>query len=934
MPLSWNEIKTRALAFSKEWQDETSEDAEAKTFWDGFFNIFGITRKRLASFEEPVKKLGEKYGYIDLFWKGVLIVEHKSRGKSLDKAYAQALDYFPGITERDLPKYVIVSDFARFRLYDLEDNEQHEFDLKDLHKNVRLFGFIAGYQTHKIQEQDPVNIKAAEQMGKLHDKMKESGYTGHPLELYMVRLLFCLFAEDTGIFEKQQFKEYVEQRTSEDGSDLGHHLSTLFQVLNTPPEKRLKNLDEQLNTFSYINGKLFEEMLPNAGFDSAMRQELLNCCALDWSRISPAIFGSLFQSIMDKAARRNLGAHYTSEENILKLIKPLFLDDLREEFEKIKHNKNKLLEFHQKLRQLNFLDPACGCGNFLVIAYRELRLLELEILRASRSSIQASLNIHEADFQSRNNANSYAYLHSMINLNVDQFFGIEIEEFPAQIAQVALWLMDHQMNLLVSEEFGLYFARIPLETSAKIVCGNALTIDWEEVSPARNLSYIMGNPPFVGAKFMNDEQRKDVALVFGNMKNAGLLDFVAAWYVKAARMIKGTKICCAFVSTNSITQGEQVGALWSWMMAEGMKIFFAHRTFQWNNEARGKAAVHCVIIGFADFDLSPKWIFEYENIKGEPHKIKAQNINPYLVDTPDVVLSNRSMPICRVPSIGIGNKPIDGGNYLFTEEEKTEFLKKEPQAAPYFHRWLGADEFLYGYYRYCLWLGNCSPEQLKKMPEVLKRVEAVKKFRLASKSAPTKKIADTPTRFHVENMPSENYLIIPEVSSERRIFIPIGFENPKVLCSNLVKIAQDAKLLHFGVLSSSMHNVWVRTVCGRLESRYRYSAGIVYNNFPWPENPTEKQKQAIEAAAQGVLDARLQFPNSSLADLYDPLTMPKELLKAHQQLDKAVDAAYGKTNFQTEAQRVAFLFELYQRYTSLFATDKPKRRAKAVKTPL
>ena len=370
MPLSWNEIKTRALAFSKEWQDEISEDAEAKSFWDGFFNVFGISRKRMASFEEPVKKLGDKFGYIDLFWKGVLIVEHKSRGKSLDKAYSQALDYFPGITERDLPKYVIVSDFARVRLYDLEENQQHEFDLKDLHKSVRLFGFIAGYQTHKIQEQDPVNIKAAEQMGKLHDQMKDAGYSGHPLELYMVRLLFCLFAEDTGIFERQQFKEYIEERTNEDGSDLGHHLSTLFQVLNTPREKRLKNLDEQLAAFNYINGKLFEETLLNAGFDSAMRQELLNCCALDWSRISPAVFGALFQSIMDKQARRNLGAHYTSEENILKLIKPLFLDEFWEEFEKIKHNKNKLLEFHQKLRRLNFLDPACGCGNFLVIAYR------------------------------------------------------------------------------------------------------------------------------------------------------------------------------------------------------------------------------------------------------------------------------------------------------------------------------------------------------------------------------------------------------------------------------------------------------------------------------------------------------------------------------------------------------------------------------------
>ncbi|MFZ3157731.1 MAG: DNA methyltransferase [Smithella sp.] len=911
MPLSWNEIKTRALAFSKEWQNETSEDAEAKTFWDGFFNIYGVPRRRVATFEEPVKKLGEKYGYIDLFWKGVLIVEHKSRGKSLDSAYSQALDYFPGLSNRDLPKYVIVSDFARIRLCDLEEKEEHEFDLKDLHKNVRLFGFIAGYQTHKIQEQDPVNIKAAEQMGKLHDQMKDVGYSGHRLELYLVRLLFCLFAEDTGIFERQQFKDYIEERTNEDGSDLGHHLSTLFQVLNTSPEKRLKNLDEQLAAFNYINGKLFEEMLPTAGFDSAMRQALLDCCALDWSRISPAIFGSLFQSIMDKQARRNLGAHYTSEENILKLIKPLFLDGLREEFEKVKHNKNRLLEFHKKLRMLNFLDPACGCGNFLVIAYRELRLLELEVLRASKI-YQSELSIHR-----------------LINLNVDQFFGIEIEEFPAQIAQVALWLMDHQMNLLVSEEFGLYFARIPLETSAKIVCGNALTIDWEEVVPARHVSYIMGNPPFVGAKFMSDDQRKDVALVFGNMKNAGLLDYVAAWYVKAARMIKETKICCAFVSTNSITQGEQVGVLWNWMLVEGMKIFFAHRTFQWNNEARGKAAVHCVIIGFAHFDISPKWLFEYEHIKGEPQKIKAQNINPYLVDAPDIVLTNRSIPICSSPEIGIGNKPIDDGNYLFTEEEKNAFLEKEPQAKLYFRRWLGADEFLNGYHRYCLWLGECSPAELKRMPEVMKRIEAVKEFRAASKSAPTRKIADTPMRFHVENMPCDEYVLISRVSSERRLYLPVGYIDAKTLTSDSALILVGAKLYHFGILTSLMHNAWMRTVCGRLESRYRYSAGIVYNNFPWPENPTGKQKQAIETAAQAVLDARAQFPNSTLADLYDPLTMPPVLLKAHQHLDKTVDAAYGKTNFTTEAQRVAFLFELYQKYTSLFAPEKPKRRAKS-----
>ena len=734
-------------------------------------------------------------------------------------------------------------------------------------------------------------------MGKLHDQMREVGYSGHELEVYLVRLLFCLFAEDTGIFQRQQLQEFIEERTRDDGSDLAQQLSALFQVLNTPTDKRFKNLDEQLAAFPYINGQLFAEILPIASFDSAMRRSLLDCCALDWGRISPAIFGSLFQSIMDKTARRNLGAHYTSEGNILKLIKPLFLDELWAEFERYKNNPRKLQEFQLKLRQLTFLDPACGCGNFLVIAYRELRLLELAVLRALRASDQLALDVS-----------------SLIQVDVDQFFGIEIEEFPAQIAQVALWLMDHQMNLLVSEEFGAYFARIPLHTSGTIVHGNALQLDWNDVISAQKLSYILGNPPFVGAKFMDANQRADVALVFEGIKNAGLLDFVAAWYVKALEMMQGTDIRCAFVSTNSISQGEQVGVLWGWMLEQNAKIFFAHRTFAWSNEARGKAAVHCVIIGFALHDISPKTIFEYEDIKGEPLAIEVKNINPYLVDAANTILTNRRRPLCDIPEIGIGNKPIDGGNYLFTAEEKDEFLLKEPAAAPYFRRWLGAHEFLNGYHRYCLWLGDASPADLKKMPEVLKRIDAVRQVRLDSKSAPTQKLAATPTRFHVENMPEGTYLIIPEVSSERRPYIPIGFEEPTTLSSNLVKIVPNASLFHFGVIHSHMHNAWMRVVAGRLESRYRYSVGIVYNNFPWPENPTDKQKQAIETAAQEVLDARAQFPDSSLADLYDPLTMPPALLKAHQKLDRAVDSAYGKTRFNTEAERVAFLFGLYQKY--------------------
>ncbi len=916
MPLSWNEIRTRALAFSNEWSAVCSEDAEAKSFWDGFFNVFGISRRRMASFESRVKKIDGKDGYIDLLWKGILLIEHKSRGKNLDHAYEQALGYFSGLKERDLPRFVLVSDFARFRLFDLDENTQYEFALENLHKNVNRFAFIAGYQTHKIKEQDPVNIKAAELMGKLHDRLRDIGYTGHDLEMYLVRLLFCMFAEDTGIFERQQFQDYIEDRTGEDGADLASYLDTLFYVLNTPAAQRLGNRDEQLNAFPFVNGKLFEERLDPASFDSAMRESLLKCCSLDWSRISPAIFGSLFQSIMDKEARRNLGAHYTSEKNILKLINPLFMDDLRAEFEKVKKNKNKLFEFHKKLRTLAFLDPACGCGNFLVIAYRELRLLELEVLRATHKQGRQMLEIQ-----------------TMIRLDVDQFYGIEIEEFPAQIAQVAMWLIDHQMNTLVSEEFGMYFARIPLVSSANIVHGNALQMDWRDVVTPEGLNYIMGNPPFVGAKFMDTNQRQDVATVFSGIKNYGLLDFVAAWYVKAAQYSENNNhIECAFVSTNSICSGEQVGVLWGWLLSKEFSINFAHRTFSWSNEARGKAAVHCVIVGFSLKSHKSKRLFDYEDIKGEPHEVAAKNINPYLVDASDVMIVKQSKPICDVPEIGIGNKPIDGGNYLFTAEEKVKFLEKEPAAGKWFRKWVGSYEFIHGVERWCLWLGECPPNELKKMPQTLKRVKAVRKFRLQSKSKPTQKLAETPTRFHVENIPLTNYLVVPKVSSEKRSYIPIGYAFPDLLCGDAAFIVSGSKLLHFGILTSAMHNSWIRTVCGRLKSDYRYSASIVYNNFPWPKDPTAKQTTEIETKAQAVLDARAKFPDATLADLYDPLTMPPVLQKAHQALDKAVDRAYRKAAFTNEAARVAFLFDLYQQYTAPLLPQKKTRRKRRPKS--
>ena len=897
MPLSWNEIKSRAIAFSKTWENETSEDAEAKSFWDGFFNVFGITRKRVASFEEPVKKLGSKQGFIDLFWKGILLVEHKSRGKNLDRAYTQALDYFPGIEERDLPKYILVSDFARFRLYDLDEKEQHEFNLQDLHKNVHLFGFVAGYQKHKIREEDPVNIKAAENMGRLHDQLKEIGYDGHQLELYLVRLLFCLFAEDTGIFERRIFQDYIEERTGEDGSDLAHHLSTLFQILNTPENKRLKNLDEQLGAFPYVNGKLFEEMLPSASFDKKMRQTLLDCCALDWSRISPAIFGSLFQSIMDKTARRNLGAHYTSEKNILKLIKPLFLDELWEEFNKVKGNRSKLTEFHKKLRLLKFLDPACGCGNFLVIAYRELRLLELEIIRSLHDKRQQIFDVQ-----------------ALIKLDVDQFYGIELEEFPAQIAQVALWLVDHQMNMQVSAEFGLYFARIPLMSSGTIVCANALQIDWNDVVPIKELSYIMGNPPFVGARLMSPVQKADLQAVFRGVSSAGNLDFVACWYKLSAKIAKGTNIRVALVSTNSICQGEQVDILWRELLVKDrMHLHFAHQTFRWSNEARGLAAVYCVIIGFGGHDRTNKRLFTYESVTANPCELSVARLNPYLVDAPNVFVAPRKKPLVDAPVISMGNQPIDGGFYLFTLEEKDEFIRDEPLAEPYFHPWIGSEELINGKPRYCLYLGKCSPEELRRMPLCLKRVELVRDFRAKSKRASTLKLATMPTRFQTENIPSTTYLAIPEVSSEKRTYIPIGFIQPNVLGSNLLRLVPDATLYHFGILTSLMHMAWTRAICGRLEMRYRYSKDLVYNNYPWP-NPTVNQKSQIEKLAQKILDARALYPDATLADLYDPLTMPPELAKAHQGLDKAVDSAYGKTAFKTEADRVAFLFELYQQY--------------------
>ena len=910
MPISIKEVRRNLTAFALEYADAKDERQEAQEFQIEFYRCFGINQRKARAFEKRVENSRNTTGYIDGYVPGKLLTEMKSRGVSLDRAHEQAHDYAAYMKGEEIPPYILTCNFARFRLYSLDDGSVRECGLEELADRAEWFMFLTDNPSKQIVEESPVNKQAAYAIAALHEKLIQSGFVGHDLEVFLTRLLFCLFADDTGIFgEKQQFARMLAA-TSKDGTTVKGDLQTLFEdVLNIPEEKRQKTLSEEMLAFAYVNGDLFKERTRLPVFDGPMREALLACSTdIDWSLISPAIFGAMFQSVLEdaeadtnskrKASRRELGAHFTSERNILRAINPLFMDNLRAEFEaakKKRDGKKSLTAFYDKLPTITIFDPACGCGNFLVVAYRELRELEHEVIAAIWGERGPEL----------------LEINTRIRVNVSQFYGIEIDEAAAHIARVAMYITDEQMNHAAEQRFGKSRPTVPITSTPHIHCGNALQIDWNDVLPAKQCSYIVGNPPFVGAKLMSDEQREDVAAVFKPLKNGGLLDYVAAWYVKAATYIQGTEIPVAFVSTNSITQGEQVGVLWSWMLAQGVKIHFAHRTFQWSNEGRGVAAVHCIIIGFGLQDTDQHWLFDYETPKAQPIQLSVHRINPYLVEAADALLTNRSKPICAVPEIGIGNKPIDGGYYLFTDAEKAEFLQKEPKAEKWFRRWLGADEFINGWYRWCLWLGNCPPAELRQMPEAMKRVEAVKQQRLASKSVPTQKLAATPTRFHVENLPDTEYLLLPRVSSEKRLYIPFGFIEAKTMTSDSALISSNATRYHFGVISSTMHMAWTRTVCGRLESRYRYSAGIVYNNFPWP-TPSEKQRTAIEVAAQAVLDARNKFTDSTLADLYDPTAMPPELTKAHQALDKAVDAAYGKKSFACEAERVAFLFERYQ----------------------
>ena len=956
MALTRNEIRKRLSAFAKEQQGKTNERSHAQTFWLRFYECFGIRAESATIYEQSVKKLGGAQGFIDSFIPGKLIVEHKSTGKDLNAAFDQASEYFLSLKEAERPRYIITSDFARIRLYDLQaGGGYHQCKLAELPKKADWFMFLVEGELTDITEESEADRNAAYTISKLHEALLRANFKGRDLEVLLTRLLFCLFAEDTGIFGENGIFRRLIEATREDGSDVGRVIAELFQVLNTPEGERQNNLDEALTRFAYINGKLFADNARIPSFDSTLREQLIACAKLDWSGISPAIFGAMFQGVLEehepspasgrgrsaaegeciadksenhktsndrKASRRELGAHYTSERNILRVINPLCMDELRAELVKVKRNKILLQAFYDKLPTLTFLDPACGCGNFLVIGFRELRQLEMDTIEA-----MGDIGLTNAS------KGGLLDVSTLCRVKVSQFYDIEIDEAAAHIGRVAMWITDHQMNLEAAERFGTTRPTVPLVDSATIACGNSLRMNWRDVLPPEQCSYVLGNPPFIGYSYQSKEQKSDMELIFGKLKGGGVLDYVACWYAKAADYIHANPtIEVAFVSTNSITQGEQVAVLWGYLFAQGIRIRFAHRTFQWSNEGKGVAAVHCVIIGFGLNEPKQRVIFDYgDNIKGEPVATAAHNINPYLVDAPTVLLDKRRVPICVAPEMTKGSQPTDGGNLLMSDEEKMELLQAEPQAEKWIRPFLGAEEFINNIPRWCLWLKGISPAELRAMPKVMQRVEAVKAMRLASTKGATVELASTPTLFGEIRQPKSGnrYILVPRHSSENRIFIPMGFFDSNVICGDANSMIPNATLYHFGILCSTMHNAWMRYTCGRLKSDYRYSNTIVYNNFPWPTVALDdKATTVIETVAETILDARALYPESTLADLYDPLSMPPELVKAHTALGRAVDAAYQYKGGKDDAARVAFLFERYQQLTSLLPTEKKATRRK------
>ena len=910
-----------ARQFYYKWKDKGREDEDARSLWIEILQeIMGVDHvtDRL-DFEKKVIGEDGNVKRIDVYIPETrVLIEQKSLGIALDKPqsghkgktpYEQAKEYDNGLPFDEKARWIVTSNFAEIWIYDMNQKKPAPVKLKlsDLQSKYHMLDFLVNKTAKEVTDEMQISLQAGEIVGLLYDafhkqyKNQDDPENLKSLNKLCVRIVFCLYAEDAGVFgKKSMFRDYMEQF---DAQHARKGLRDLFRVLNQKPEERdefLSDDDPLLAAFPYVNGGLFaDDDISIPPFTEQIMDLILRKASddFDWSGISPTIFGAVFESTLNPETRRSGGMHYTSIENIHKVIDPLFLDDLKAELEAIKQDpilksqKGKLLAYQNKLASLEFLDPAAGSGNFLTESYICLRRLENEALRL----LQRQITFGEA-------------AGDPVKVSISQFHGIEINDFAVTVAKTALWIAESQMLKETEDIVLTTLDFLPLKTNANIVEANALRIDWNEVVPKERLSFIQGNPPFIGARLMNAAQKNDVIAVFGDKwKNVGNLDYVSCWYKKAVEMMRGTTIRTALVSTNSVCQGETVANLWKPLLDEGTHIDFAYRTFIWDNEASNKAHVHCVIVGFSTAENEKKpVIFDGESVT------QAKNINGYLIDADNVFVESRSTPICAIPEIGIGNKPIDGGFYLFEKEEMDEFLRKEPGASQYFHPWYGSREFINRAPRYCLWLGECSPSELRKMPECIKRIEAVKEYRLASPSAGTVKLAEKPTRFHVENMPKGNYIVIPEVSSQARRYVPMGYMDDTVLCSNKVRLMPDATLYHFGVLTSNVHMAWMRTVCGRLKSDYDYSVKIVYNNFPWPD-PTDAQKTKIEQTAQAILDARALYPDASLADLYDPVTMPPELLKAHQANDRAVMQAYGMPIKETdEAACVAWLMKLYQ----------------------
>ena len=917
------QIAAAAAAFAERWQGRGYERGESQLFWaDLLTNVYGVENlPDFIRYEERVSSMVDSTNFIDGHIPSTrVLIEQKSIDKDLRAPvpqseggkltpFQQAKKYVANMPLSQHPKWIVTCNFAEFLVYDMEqpNGEPEQIFLKDLGKEYYRLQFLVDVKSEHITKEMQVSMKAGEIVGRIYEALLKQYDDNSPealrwLNILCVRIVFCLYAEDAGVFRHDQFHDFLARY---DADDMRRALSDLFEVLNTPLEKRSKYLKDDLKAFPYTNGGLFEEAIEIPQFTEELKQTLLQNASLDfdWSEISPTIFGAVFESTLNPETRRSGGMHYTSIENIHKVIDPLFLNDLRRELDEILEEKvektrlRRLDEYQAKLASLTFLDPACGSGNFLTETYLSLRRLENEVIR-ERYHGQSFLGFEET---------------SPVKVSIHQFYGIEINDFAVTVATTALWISEAQMLTKTEQIVQHDIDFLPLKSYANIVEGNALRVDWNDVVPAEKLDYIMGNPPFVGARWMSKEQKQDVLDIFGpKWKNAGNLDYVCCWYKKAADMMQShAKIRAAFVSTNSITQGEQVAILWHNLFEQyHLQISFAYRTFRWDSEAEMKAHVHCVIVGFAvDGTIKDKTIF-----LNESQSVQAKNINGYLIDAPNVWIETRNKPICEVPEIGMGNQPIDNGLYLFSDEERLEFLKKEPKAQPYFHRWFGADEFINNRVRWCLWLGDCTPGELRSMPLCYERALKVREYRLESTRTSTIKLADSPTHFQTENMPKGNYIVIPEVSSGRRRYIPIGYMDDSVLCSNKLRLMPQANLFYFGVLTSNVHNAWMRVVCGRLKSDYSYSVNIVYNNFPWC-NPTEEQRKRIEQTAQAILDARSQNASSTLADLYDEISMPSNLRRAHQENDRAVMAAYSFDIKMSESECVAELFRMYQGMT-------------------